>query len=206
MRRAFLPLALLTALALGFVGGRWTAPPPPLPAQPPPSAPFASPPTWRCVEILDGDTINVVIDVDGTPVVDRVRLVGIDAPEIEHERQEKDSDRMEWQQRRYGRTRAQIVSAGNAAADRLRQLVPTDAAVRLVHLMDSKGRAKRDKYRRLLAYVEVDSVDVGLTLLHEGFAWPYEEPNALKPSDPSKPRVHPRLAAYAKPSADSTGR
>lgn len=84
-------------------------------------------------QVLDGDTV----EVDG---LGRVRLVGVDTPEVGE-------------------------CGSRAAADRLAELV----LGRDVHLV-AGGQGDTDRYGRLLRYVEVDGVDVGLVLVQEGRA------------------------------------
>jgi endonuclease YncB( thermonuclease family) len=84
-------------------------------------------------QVLDGDTI----EVDG---LGRVRLVGVDAPEV-----------------------GECGSQG--AEERLSALV-LGREVQLV----AGGQGDTDRYGRLLRYVEVDGVDVGLVLVQEGRA------------------------------------
>ena len=84
-------------------------------------------------QVLDGDTVEVV-------GVGRVRLVGVDTPEV-------------------GECGAQ------AAAGRLAELV-LGRQVRLV----TGGQGDVDRYGRLLRYLEVDGADVGLVLVREGRA------------------------------------
>jgi endonuclease YncB( thermonuclease family) len=85
------------------------------------------------VDVIDGDTI----EVDG---VGRVRLVGVDTPEMGD-------------------------CGYDAARDQLAALVLGES-VQLVH----GGVDDRDRYDRLLRYVDVDGVDAGLLLIEEGLA------------------------------------
>lgn len=92
--------------------------------------------SWGVVsQVVDGDTV----EVDG---VGRVRLVGVDTPEVG-------------------------ACGSRAAAGRLADLV-LGRKVRLV----TGGQGDADRYGRLLRYVEVDEVDVGLVLVLEGRAVP----------------------------------
>lgn len=77
---------------------------------------------------------------------ERIRLSGIDAPETEQAKCESE------------RTR------GLAAKERLRQLLSRGFEV------DREGV---DRYRRTLATVRVNGVDVGEVLIAEGYARPY---------------------------------
>ena len=85
------------------------------------------------VDVIDGDTI----DVEG---VGRVRLVGVDTPEI------GDCG--------YGEARAQLAA-----------LVLGESVVLVPGGVDD-----RDRYDRLLRYVDVDGMDAGLLLIEEGLA------------------------------------
>lgn len=84
-------------------------------------------------QVLDGDTVEVV-------GVGRVRLVGVDTPEVGE-------------------------CGAEGAAGRLAELV-LGREVRLV----TGGQGDVDRYGRLLRYVEVDGADVGLVLVREGRA------------------------------------
>lgn len=86
--------------------------------------------------VVDGDTVDVERP-DGT--TDRVRLIGINAPESDE-------------------------CFAREAAEELRALVD-GAAVELV-----ADTTDRDRYDRLLRYVEVDGSDVGETLIESGHA------------------------------------
>jgi endonuclease YncB( thermonuclease family) len=85
------------------------------------------------VEVIDGDTI----EVDG---VGRVRLVGVDTPEI-----------------------------GDCGYDEARDQLADLVLGESVELVPG-GVDDRDRYDRLLRYVVVDGVDAGLLLIEEGLA------------------------------------
>ncbi len=100
--------------------------------------------------VLDGDTIEIDIPDGATPVT-RIRLWGVDAPEIAHDAASFDAH--------FGREAADFVEE---------------------HYLDEKvviyldpNRANRDRYGRLLAYVMKKSTGEWLneTLLEEGFAY-----------------------------------
>lgn len=99
----------------------------------------------RVVSVIDGDSIRARI---GAGQVERVRLMGLDAPELgEHARCPAEAD----------------------LAERAR--------VRLVALLAS-GPVElqlhgRDRYGRVLALVTVDGVDVAARMIGEGLARPY---------------------------------
>ena len=98
--------------------------------------------TW----VSDGDTLRARA-ADGTDL-GRVRLLGIDAPELAHD----------------GRS-AQCWSEQARAA--LGALTPVGAAITLV---PDLGQADRDVYGRLLRYVEIGGDDVSDQLLAAGAA------------------------------------
>lgn len=97
----------------------------------------------RVTRVTDGDTI--VIAVDGRR--ERVRLIGIDAPEVSHDGSPSDC---------YGQAATRLLR--RLAGDRRVEVRP--------------GREQRDRYGRLLAYVKVRGAvdDLQTTLLREGAA------------------------------------
>ena len=109
----------------------------------PASSATAAGPTCHAVvtHVDDGDTID--IRVDGH--IERVRYIGIDAPEIAHDG--------------VGGAR------GGAAATRLNQTLLGDRHVRLEF-----DRERRDRYGRLLAYVWAGKVMVNLEMIRRGYA------------------------------------
>lgn len=111
--------------------------------------------------VIDGDTIDVNTDDGDT---ERVRLLGINTPEVGHDREP-----------------AQC--GGEEAAGRLAELLPEGTAVQLV--TDSHADAE-DRYGRLLRYVETDAGDAGATLISEGYAYawtPASEPDPDRLAD-----------------------
>ncbi len=102
----------------------------------------------RVTHVLDGDTMDVVVPgtVDRT---ERVRLIGIDAPELHS------SDPTQ-------------VMLGKRAADFLRQLVIGDEVIL------AQGPDERDAYGRVLAYVQTADGDLlQEIILREGLATVY---------------------------------
>jgi micrococcal nuclease len=97
------------------------------------------------VAVIDGDTIRI-----RTPAgsLERVRLLGIDAPE-----------------------RGRLGNPGQCYAQRasaaLSALLPPGAQLTLVR---EPGQPDRDRYGRLLRYVEVGSIDLSAALLRQGAA------------------------------------
>lgn len=106
--------------------------------------------------IIDGDTIDVV--VGGR--TERVRLIGIDTPEIAHEP--------------FGDRPANDAECfGDEATAFITSLVPVGSTVRL-----ERDVVGRDDYGRLLAYVyrESDGVFVNFEVVRQGFAQPMSIP------------------------------
>jgi endonuclease YncB( thermonuclease family) len=96
----------------------------------------------KTIRVVDGDTIRVRVG----PREEKVRLIGIDTPEV-----------------------GQCFATEATAA--MRRLVFN----REVVLTGDRTQTRRDIYGRLLAYVDLPSgVDVGRQLLQQGFAVVYE--------------------------------
>ena len=101
--------------------------------------------------VVDGDTVRVKDREERD--LGRIRLLGVNAPELAHD----DISAQCW---------------GKQAHTRLAELTPVGATVRLV--LDPI-QADRDAHGRLLRYVLIDDVDVQHLLLAEGQArafWP----------------------------------
>jgi micrococcal nuclease len=94
------------------------------------------------VAAVDGDTLDV--RVDGRR--ERVRLLGIDAPETKHPTKP-------------------VECFGPEAAARLAELLPAGTPIEL-----TRDAEARDDYGRLLAYVHRTDVFVNLVLVEEGYA------------------------------------
>lgn len=108
----------------------------------------AGPRGARLVDVVDGDTVKVA--VGGRR--ETVRLIGIDTPES----------------RRPG---TPVECGAHAATRALARLVAGDRRVRLVA---DPTQDRRDRYDRLLAYVELrDGRDLGEELARAGWAAPY---------------------------------
>lgn len=100
--------------------------------------------------VLDGDSVRVTIG----GVDERVRVLGVDAPEQE-------------------------MCGADAARDRLRELL---ASGQIVVVRDAVAD-ERDRFGRILGYLEVDGVDAGGALISEGLAaawWPKSEPEPTR--------------------------
>ena len=108
--------------------------------------PTDAPRAARVVRVVDGDT--VVASTGGRRVT--VRLLGIDTPE----------------------THGGAVECGGAAATRqLSRLAPAGARVRLI--TDRRSGDARDRYGRLLAYVDGPQGDIGERQVRAGLAYVY---------------------------------
>jgi micrococcal nuclease len=108
------------------------------------SAPSTAAAPYPVVSVADGDTITV--SVDG--VDERVRLIGIDSPEL----------------------RRPAECFGQQAADHLTEMLAGEA----VRLVADPTQDDRDRYGRLLRYVELaDGTDVNAALIHNGYAFEY---------------------------------
>lgn len=95
--------------------------------------------------VVDGDTIRVN-DLTGADL-GRVRLIGIDAPELSREGAPDECHAQE-------------------AAGALAQLVDG----KTVRLLTDPTQPERDRYGRILAYVELEQVDAGRVLVSQGHA------------------------------------
>jgi endonuclease YncB( thermonuclease family) len=105
--------------------------------------------------VYDGDTIQVQ-----TPQGKRdVRFLAIDAPEVSHEGSPTDC-------------------GGNEATNALRSILPRGTQVTLV--VDPRSD-DRDRFGRLLRYVELGDQDVAQLMLEQGFV------NAWYPTSSAKP-------------------
>lgn len=114
----------------------------------------------RCTRVIDGDTI--VVSVNG--VTEKVRLLGIDAPEPRRHA------RLPEQAKKLGVTEEAVLALGNRATDKMISLVQG----KRVNLVFPQREVSRDSFGRLLCYVEVDGVDVGERMLLFGLATLYE--------------------------------
>jgi micrococcal nuclease len=121
------------------------------------AASFAASPSQQgtVVSVTDGDTIRV--RVDGR--TEKVRLVGIDAPELHG------SDKLDREIARSGRSRAAITADGARAEAFTRSLL-AGRTVRLELDVES-----RDRYGRLLAWVWLpDDILANAAIVRAGYA------------------------------------
>lgn len=89
------------------------------------------------IEAIDGDTVEM-------PNGERVRLLGIDAPEAD-------------------------TNEGPAATAELAELVESGDA----ELISDPTQDQTDMYGRSLRYLEIDGHDVGASMIHLGYVEPY---------------------------------
>jgi micrococcal nuclease len=106
----------------------------------------AEPSTARVVRVVDGDTL--VVRAGGRDVT--IRLLGIDTPETH---------------------RGPVECGGVAASRHLARLAPAGSSVRPV--TDPGSGDTRDRYWRLLAYVDTRVGDLGERQLRAGLAYVY---------------------------------
>ncbi|MEK7218689.1 MAG: thermonuclease family protein, partial [Patescibacteria group bacterium] len=105
--------------------------------------------------VVDGDTFKVQLDK-----VESVRMIGIDTPETVHPSKP-------------------VQCFGREASAKLKELLQgKDIA------LEKNPAEDRDKYDRLLRYVNLDGTDIGAKMIEEGYAYSYKQ------------YPHPRLEAY----------
>ena len=109
----------------------------------------------RVTAVVDGDTIRV--ETRGGRQLGRVRLLGIDAPEVAHPPEPAEC-------------------YADQATDLLKELTPVGSTVELV---TDSAQPNRDRYGRLLRYVDHDGHDAARELLAGGAARRYEAGQAL---------------------------
>lgn len=129
------------------------------------------------VRVLDGDTFDAT---DGGSSV-RVRILGIDAPEVSHDGSTSDC-------------------GADAATATLKHLIGD----RLVIVEHDPRSAARDQYGRELAYVTSDGIDVGLRLIEEGLAEAWYPTSVTAPSRDEAYRAATTRAQTAKAGAWKT--
>jgi micrococcal nuclease len=122
-----------------------------------------------CKRVLDGDTIEVIWMGND----ERVRMLGIDAPETRRTRS------LRAQAEQLSMDPEFLLRYGEIATRTVENWL-FDRKVRLVF---PEGRILRDNFGRLLCYVELQGTDIGERLLLGGNAITYEAP-------------HPREEAY----------
>ena len=105
------------------------------------------------IKIVDGDTIDVDLDLGFSVVLkkQRIRLYGINTPE---------SRTRDLEQKRYGL----------AAKARLRELLEKAETITVKTAIDKKARGK---YGRILGTIYADDIDINALLVEEGHAIEY---------------------------------
>lgn len=115
----------------------------------------------QVVAVHDGDTM----DIDWFRGVARLRIVGIDAFETRR------GAKLTEQCQKWGLTEERALQLAEIA----RQTVAEAVTGKLIRIRFPSGEIERDSFGRLLAYVYVDNVDLGLHLLSKGLAYPRPE-------------------------------
>jgi micrococcal nuclease len=98
----------------------------------------------RIARVVDGDTIRVGVDGDSQ----RVRLLGLDAPELH-------------------RPRTPVQCGARAAASALAKIAPAGTPITLT---TDPGQDRYDRYGRLLAYARTPTRDLQTAQLRHGWA------------------------------------
>jgi micrococcal nuclease len=115
--------------------------------------------------VVDGDTLKL----SGG---ERIRLIGVDTPEVHY------SDKLLRDAKKSGRNIAAIQAMGKTASDFTKSLC-TDKRVRLEFDVE-----KRDRYKRLLAYVYLeDGTFVNAKIIEEGYGQVMTIPPNVKYAD-----------------------
>jgi len=137
-------------------------------AQPPKPGPTAA----KVTRVIDGDTIE--IQADGERI--RCQLLGIDAPEMSYARLWTEMDKVTKYASPEGkrelaeaekafRTWAKVMEAhARNARDTLATLIQG----KTVSLAYDTAGAPRDRYGRLLVYIDLDDLDVNAQLIRQG--------------------------------------
>jgi micrococcal nuclease len=128
----------------------------------------------KVVRVIDGDTI--VVERDGA--TEKCRLLGIDTPEISYGRLLSELDRLAAHtpvdegaelEAAIAVVRRHAKSAELRARHVRSELIGI-LGKRTVTLVQDSAQPARDRYGRLLKYVEIDGVDVGAELIRRGLA------------------------------------
>jgi micrococcal nuclease len=128
----------------------------------------------RVVRVIDGDTIEVERDGER----EKCRLLGIDTPEMSYGRLLADLERAAGHEPPGDRREfAEAIGVVRRHAERLeeRARAARDALAwmidgRVVTLVRDSGQPERDRYGRLLAFIELDGLDIGAELVRRGLA------------------------------------
>ncbi|MDD5041968.1 MAG: S-layer homology domain-containing protein [Candidatus Peribacteraceae bacterium] len=106
--------------------------------------------------VVDGDTFKV--EIDGS--IETIRIIGIDTPETVHPSKP-------------------VQCFGKEASAKLKELLDGEDVT-----LEKNPAEDRDKYDRLLRYVNLGGEDIGASMIEEGFAYSYKQ------------YPHPRLEEY----------
>lgn len=104
----------------------------------------------RVVSVYDGDTITVIYLIEHTPIKTKVRLMGIDTPEIKAAKDKLPEEKQ----------------AGIICKDYLSKM--------LFNRLITLEIIGLDKYGRLLGNVVVDEIDISKLMIRQGYAKPYD--------------------------------
>jgi micrococcal nuclease len=107
----------------------------------------APPGSVKVQRIIDGDTLKV--DIEDTS--ETVRIIGIDTPETVHPNKA-------------------VECFGMEASNRLKNLLDGKAI-----LLQPNPAEDRDRYGRMLRYVELDGEDIGASMIRDGYAYSYKQ-------------------------------
>jgi len=123
----------------------------------------------RITRVIDGDTVQVWLPNERA---DRIRLIGVDTPEVyESEKLERDS-------RESGRSRAEIQALGRLASEFTKKHLDGKSVGLELDVQT------RDKYARLLAYVWLpDGTLFNMVIMREGYAQILTIPPNVKYAD-----------------------
>jgi len=129
-----------------------------------------------CSRVIDGDTIEVSYGLK-TGIV---RLIGIDASEsfTHTNKYTKDIVACTKQSMTVAKCKEKIKTQSDIAKERLTELV----LHKNLYLKVLDKEKPFDRYGRILAYVEIDGVDIGRQMLEEGVVRPYikfEHPRSM---------------------------
>jgi micrococcal nuclease len=139
----FIQAVILSVAALAYVGAKYIATP---------KAAAAGDESYYVLRVVDGDTLKL----SGG---ERVRLIGIDTPEVFY------SSKLSRDAKNSGSDTATIQKMGKEASDFTKKLC-SGKMVRLEYDVQ-----RRDKYDRLLAYVYLeDGTFVNARIIEEGYA------------------------------------
>lgn len=153
--------AVVFAVAAGLLACTAVQDTPDIPA-PSSAYPQSEPPgrqLYRVDSVYDGDTLRVFTP-QGESV--QVRVLGIDAPEMQAPRPPED----------LGRTDAPSPGPECGAVD-AREAARAVLLGKSVELEEDPAQPGQDRYGRLLRYVTVDGQDLAHMLLYGGFVWVY---------------------------------